>query len=169
MKKKLAVIIMAFIMMISGCSMALSQGEYYNRFSENYKAYNKNLLSLSAKLGDAESDPGSVDWDSFESDLKGARDSLDAIEKLSPPPIYSAQHRNICEDIQSEREWCEAVAKVAEDRELTDDMLQEIARRSLFVTVSYIGIQSDNADEKRWGFNELNAEYCRLHSGKLTA
>lgn len=106
MKKKLAVIIMAFIMMISGCSMALSQGEYYNRFSENYKAYNKNLLSLSAKLG--------------------ARDSLDAIEKLSPPPIYSAQHRNICEDIQSEREWCEAVAKVAEDRELTDDMLQEI-------------------------------------------
>ena len=70
MKKKLAVIIMAFIMMISGCSMALSQGEYYNRFSENYKAYNKNLLSLSAKLGDAESDPGSVDWDSFESDLK---------------------------------------------------------------------------------------------------
>ena len=53
MKKKLAVIIMAFIMMISGCSMALSQGEYYNRFSENYKAYNKNLLSLSAKLGDA--------------------------------------------------------------------------------------------------------------------
>ena len=121
MKKKLAVIIMAFIMMISGCSMALSQGEYYNRFSENYKAYNKNLLSLSA-----ESDPGSVDWDSFESDLKGARDSLDAIEKLSPPPIYSAQHRNICEDIQSEREWCEAVAKVAEDRELTDDMLQEI-------------------------------------------
>ena len=74
MKKKLAVIIMAFIMMISGCSMALSQGEYYNRFSENYKAYNKNLLSLSAKLGDAESDPGSVDWDSFESDLKGARD-----------------------------------------------------------------------------------------------
>lgn len=131
MKKKLAVIIMAFIMMISGCSMALSQGEYYNRFSENYKAYNKNLLSLSAKLGDAElgdaeSDPGSVDWDSFESDLKGARDSLDAIEKLSPPPIYSAQHRNICEDIQSEREWCEAVAKVAEDRELTDDMLQEI-------------------------------------------
>ena len=114
MKKKLAVIIMAFIMMISGCSMALSQGEYYN------------LLSLSAKLGDAESDPGSVDWDSFESNLKGARDSLDAIEKLSPPPIYSAQHRNICEDIQSEREWCEAVAKVAEDRELTDDMLQEI-------------------------------------------
>ena len=89
MKKKLAVIIMAFIMMISGCSMALSQGEYYNRFSENYKAYNKNLLSLSAKLGDAESDPGSVDWDSFESNLKGARDSLDAIEKLSPPPIYS--------------------------------------------------------------------------------
>lgn len=72
MKKKLAVIIMAFIMMISGCSMALSQGEYYNRFSENYKAYNKNLLSLSAKLGDAESDPGSVDWDSFESNLKGA-------------------------------------------------------------------------------------------------
>lgn len=126
MKKKLAVIIMAFIMMISGCSMALSQGEYYNRFSENYKAYNKNLLSLSAKLGDAESDPGSVDWDSFESNLKGARDSLDAIEKLSPPPIYSAQHRNICEDIQSEREWCEAIAKVAEDRELTDDMLQEI-------------------------------------------
>ena len=52
MKKKLAVIIMAFIMMISGCSMALSQGEYYNRFSENYKAYNKNLLSLSAKLGE---------------------------------------------------------------------------------------------------------------------
>ena len=133
MKKKLAVIIMAFIMMISGCSMALSQGEYYNRFSENYKAYNKNLLSLSAKLGDAESDPGSVDWDSFESDLKGARDSLDAIPvfallacTIRPPPIYSAQHRNICEDIQSEREWCEAVAKVAEDRELTDDMLQEI-------------------------------------------
>lgn len=126
MRKKLAVILMAFIMMISGCSMALSESEYYNRFSENYKAYNKNLLLLSAKLGDAESDPGSVDWDSFESDLKGARDSLDAIEKLSPPPIYSAQHRNICEDMQAEREWCDEVEKAAEDRELTDDMLQKI-------------------------------------------
>lgn len=91
MKKKLAVIIMAFIMMISGCSMALSQGEYYNRFSENYKAYNKNLLSLSAKLGDAESDPGSVDWDSFESNLKGARDSLDVVSAADiqrPAPQY---------------------------------------------------------------------------------
>lgn len=126
MKKRLAVIIMLLTMMFSGCSAALSEEEYYSRFVENYSAYNQKIMSLSVQCGELGSGYDGYDWDSFEDDLKSARESLDAIEKMSPPETYSALHRDVCEKMQAEREWCDAAAKVAEDKELSDENAKRI-------------------------------------------
>ncbi len=126
MKKILAVIATALVMMISGCSMALSENQYYDRFRENYSVYVQRVTSISMKLMEIEYGSGECDWDDLDADLKTARDSLDAIEKLSPPPIYSAQHQNLCEEMKAEKVWCDAVAKVAEDKEMNDDNLKGV-------------------------------------------
>ena len=126
MKKILAVIAAALVMMISGCSMALSENQYYDRFRENYSVYVQRVTSISMKLMEIEYGSGECDWDDLDADLKTARDSLDAIEKLSPPPIYSAQHQNLCEEMKAEKVWCDAVAKVAEDKEMNDDNLKGV-------------------------------------------
>lgn len=126
MKKILAVISAALVMMISGCSMALSEDQYYDRFRENYSAYIKRVTSISMKLMEIEYGSGECDWEELDADLKTARDSLDAIEKLSPPPIYSVQHQNLCEEMKAEKVWCDAVAKVAEDKEMNDDNLKGV-------------------------------------------
>lgn len=126
MKKILAVIAAALVMMISGCSMALSEDQYYDRFRENYSVYVQRVTSISMKLMEIEYGSGECDWDDLDADLKTARDSLDAIEKLSPPPIYSAQHQNLCEEMKAEKVWCDAVAKVAEDKEMNDDNLKGV-------------------------------------------
>ena len=95
-------------------------------FRENYSVYVQRVTSISMKLMEIEYGSGECDWDDLDADLKTARDSLDAIEKLSPPPIYSAQHQNLCEEMKAEKVWCDAVAKVAEDKEMNDDNLKGV-------------------------------------------
>ena len=126
MKKILAVIITALTVALttalSGCSAALSEEEYFDKLMENYSAYGSNIVLISTGFGELTNDPSAdTDWSEFETAIAEAKSSLEKIEKLSPPPIYSAQHRDICEKMQAEKDWCDAAEQIINDRGFTDD------------------------------------------------
>ncbi len=125
MKKILAVILATAIMAFSGCSTALSEKEYYDRFMESYKTYNSQVIAVAADIASL-SLGSDLDWDDFKDSLDNVRSSLESIEKLSPPAIYSAQHREICEKMKPEKDWCGAVEQIIRDGGISEDSLSKM-------------------------------------------
>lgn len=120
MKKILTVILVTVMLALAGCAAELSQQEYHDKLMETYRTYNTELLDASAKLGiNASSAEITAAADRAESALAG-------IEKLNPPAIYSAQHKAICEAMQTERSWLETVRKIAADGN-SDELLDQLA------------------------------------------
>ncbi|MBD9061601.1 MAG: hypothetical protein EGR45_06220 [Ruminococcaceae bacterium] len=132
MKKILAVILAALTIMVSGCSGALSEQEYCDRFFDSYCSFLTDVRVISSEFSKIQDgDSVDCDWDKVKTSAMSARSSLEAIEKLTPPEKYSAQHSEMIEKISGNKNWCDIAAQVADDRSATEEKLDEL-RDSVF-------------------------------------
>lgn len=111
MKKILAVILTALMLVVSGCSGEMTEEKYYDKLTDNIQEY----LALSDDVS-AQSELGSA---SDPSQLKAALDlaekPLDAILALDPPESLSEKHQALCDGVELQKQWIAAIRAAIED------------------------------------------------------
>lgn len=111
MKKILAVILAALMLMISGCSGEMTEEKYFDKLTDNIQEY----LSLADDVS-AQSELGSAsDSTQLRAALDRAEKPLDAILALKPPESLSEKHQTLCDGVELQKQWIAAIRTAVSD------------------------------------------------------
>ncbi len=108
---------------LAGCAPALTPQEYCDSLLDEFHSYRDAMEGISTSASDGTFDTSSIEY---------ARAALDHMAALSPPGEYADLHQELCESMETEREWitaAEDLLKTAKDDPTNAEKLWEIHER----------------------------------------